>query len=428
MNCRPTLTTSSTNMSTSELDVELVISELGELREEQLEEVLDHLQISIKPEGKKEKYKTIVKYLLSDTLEDMEDQGIPMLGEVFDKIASLKEKSTPYRRPPTKRDRLSGFQFPTKRVSDFQEPAELSEDERMKHFLMKEFKITGKIDGSDSKDSLSYSSLCYQIQNGLKRGYQEIHIVNAVIRAFTPTHPLRQYLEGRETVTFPEMSRILRYYFREKDAASLFTTLVNARQGGSETVSDFILRLMNLRHKILFVAKGEEDDKGFSAAFVQKNFLHSALTGIREDHIRAQLRPILKCPDISDEEIMAGLMEILSEETAHDDKVKGVEKRKRALGVGATAVNEIGVPQQQHKIEKRNPLKDELEDMKGKISELTDLFHASCLAVESSKRKIVGEFRQCQKCEKSKEDIKCTHCYICGSDEHYWAGCKSKNE
>ena len=404
-------------MSTSGIDVETIISELGELNEEQLGEVLDHLNFQDQPEGKKNRYKAIVRYLLSDDLQSQEDQGVPILEDLDEKIRTFVS-----RRPPTKRDRLSGFQFPSRNVSDFQEPAPLTEDDRFQNLLMKEFKITGKIDGKDGKDSLSYSSLCFQIQNGLKRGYKEFHIVNAVIKAISPVHPLRQYLEGRETVTFSEMSRILRYYFREKDAASLFTTLVNARQDPQEPVGDFLLRLMNLRHKILFVARGEEDDKGFSPAFVQKNFLHSALTGLRDDHIRAQLRPLLKCVDITDEEIMAGIMEILSEETAHEDKLK---RPKKAITGGINEIEATPPP----KPEKRNPLKEDIEEIRGQIAELTSLFQACggptcCAAVARKNFRGPG---QCQNCVQNKVD-KCTHCFNCGSEEHYWAGCKQKND
>ena len=152
-------------MSTSGIDVETIISELGELNEEQLGEVLDHLNFQDQPEGKKNRYKAIVRYLLSDDLQSQEDQGVPILEDLDEKIRTFVS-----RKPPTKRDRLSGFQFPSRNVSDFQEPAPLTEDDRFQNLLMKEFKITGKIDGKDGKDSLSYSSLCFQIQNGLKRG------------------------------------------------------------------------------------------------------------------------------------------------------------------------------------------------------------------------------------------------------------------
>lgn len=50
----------------------------------------------------------------------------------------------------------------------------------------KEFKISGQIGDSRQKDRLSFTSLAHQINTGLKRGYKEEEIVEAVIRAINP--------------------------------------------------------------------------------------------------------------------------------------------------------------------------------------------------------------------------------------------------
>lgn len=46
----------------------------------------------------------------------------------------------------------------------------------------KDFKIFGQIGEPNQKDKLSFSSLEHQVENGLRKGYTELEIVEAVIR------------------------------------------------------------------------------------------------------------------------------------------------------------------------------------------------------------------------------------------------------
>lgn len=80
----------------------------------------------------------------------------------------------------------------------------------------KGFKIVGQIGEPDQRDKLTYSSLAHQIENGLKRGYPEAEIVDAVIRAISPGLQLRSYLEGKPDLTLPILRCILHSHFQEK--------------------------------------------------------------------------------------------------------------------------------------------------------------------------------------------------------------------
>ena len=52
--------------------------------------------------------------------------------------------------------------------------------------LRREFKIPGVVAGDNYKDGLSFVSLVRQIESGIKAGYKESEIVEAVIRAVSP--------------------------------------------------------------------------------------------------------------------------------------------------------------------------------------------------------------------------------------------------
>lgn len=116
----------------------------------------------------------------------------------------------------------------------------------------KEFRISGHVGELTSRDTLSFSSLEHQIESGLRKGYEEIEIVEAVIHAVSPGLRLRSYLEGKTDLTLFALRQILRAHYAEKDAMVLYQQLANAMQGSGETALDFLVRVLDLRQKILF--------------------------------------------------------------------------------------------------------------------------------------------------------------------------------
>lgn len=52
--------------------------------------------------------------------------------------------------------------------------------------LRKEFRISGQIGEAGQKDKLSYTSLTNQIESGVKKGYSDVEIIEAVVRAVSP--------------------------------------------------------------------------------------------------------------------------------------------------------------------------------------------------------------------------------------------------
>ena len=153
----------------------------------------------------------------------------------------------------------------------------LTNDEKLHTFIkFKEYKINGKIGTPGQKDRLTFSSLIFQINNGLKKGHiSEYEICDAVIKSIAPDLTLRTYLEGKDNLSLKTLSRIFRSHFKEPNATSLFTELCNSKQLPSESAQEFVGRLMSLRQKMLFISK--EDNCGYSEALVQDRFLHTIL-------------------------------------------------------------------------------------------------------------------------------------------------------
>lgn len=56
---------------------------------------------------------------------------------------------------------------------------------------------------------MTFSSLACQIKNSRNRGYPEIEIVDAVVRAISSSLQLRSYLEGKPNLTLPTLRCII---------------------------------------------------------------------------------------------------------------------------------------------------------------------------------------------------------------------------
>ena len=135
-------------------------------------------------------------------------------------------------------------------------PSTLTNDEKLHTFIKyQEYKINGKIGTPGQKNRVTFSSLIFQIKNGLKKGYSEHEICDAVIKSIAPYLALRTYLVGKYNLNLKTLSRIVRSHFKETNATSLFTKLSNSKQLPSESAEEFVVRLTSLGQKILFISR-----------------------------------------------------------------------------------------------------------------------------------------------------------------------------
>ena len=291
---------------------------------------------------------------------------------------------------------------------------------------LKEFKINGKIGTPGQKDKLTFLSLVYQIQNGVKRNYSESDICDAVIKSISPELPLRAYLEGKYNLDLRILSKILRSHFKELDATALFTLLGSTCQKHNESAQEFVMRLMSLRQKVLFVSK--EDSYQYDHRLVQKPFVHALLTGLKNDNLRSELRAVLKDEVISDEDILEKLSLAVIEENAHLEKFCSL---KISLNVNSVTAEEKSTNKPDNeKPKKDNPLLTEIKTLQAQVSQLTALkddvdFLKQTINHESKPSRKYRPRDKCSFCTDA--DQKCEHFFLCGSTEHFRAGCKRKS-
>lgn len=152
--------------------------------------------------------------------------------------------------------------------------------------MKRDFKIVGQ------RDRITFSSLMRQIDAGHEKGYSDKELIEGVIRSISAGMRLRSYLESKEDLTLSTLRNILEV-FKEGDATSLYKELSFASQGQNKSCQEFVIRLLDLRQKIVQASKRVDAPLRYDPDLVQKLFLDSLSTGITNGSIRMELRLLL---------------------------------------------------------------------------------------------------------------------------------------
>ena len=135
-------------------------------------------------------------------------------------------------------------------------------------------------------------------------GYKESEIVEAVIRAVSPSLKLRSYLEMIQDLPLSRLRQIMKAHFKQKSATELNQELCVLHQEASESPQDFLVRALNLKQQIIFVSNATDGSIKYEPSLVQALFLHVIQTGLQDEAIRAKLRPLLEVTSVTDKQLM----------------------------------------------------------------------------------------------------------------------------
>ena len=97
-------------------------------------------------------------------------------------------------------------------------------------------------------------SLVRQIETAVIKKYTETEIIEAVLKAILPGSNLRSYLECRQDLDLPQLKKIIRAHYKEKNATELYQELSNVAQSAKEDPTEFLMRALVLRQKVLFAS------------------------------------------------------------------------------------------------------------------------------------------------------------------------------
>lgn len=241
----------------------------------------------------------------------------------------------------------------------------------------KEFKIAGQIGEPGQKDCLTFSSLAWQIEQGLLKGFPETEIVDAVIRAIVPGMQLRSYLEGKSDLALPTLRRILRCHYQEKSTTELYKKLSSEAQGIKETPQNFLIRTLDLRQKILFASQESESGLRYDPVLVQNMFLHTVMTGLQNDNIKRDLQPSLEQAGVSDELLFEKLNISCAYESERQEKKK-MNTPQRSVTVHSAQSDHTNIEKKEKinhlsQSKSQTDILSELQEMKANMTLLKDL-------------------------------------------------------
>ncbi len=197
--------------------------------------------------------------------------------------------------------------------------------------LRLKLKISGTIGQPGETNKLNFISLVHQIEGAISKGYSDVEVREAVIKAISSGMTLRNFLEGTPGLSLPKLRKILRSHYKEKSATELYKALSTLAQAPNEDAQTFLFRALELRQRVIFTSKEVDSKIQYDPRMIQNLFLHSLETGLRDESIRSKLRPFLQDPTIPDEDLIGQMNVIFSEEQEREVKF-GKRPQKIATG------------------------------------------------------------------------------------------------
>ncbi|CAB3994114.1 Hypothetical predicted protein [Paramuricea clavata] len=184
----------------------------------------------------------------------------------------------------------------------------------------RDFKIFGTIRDESHKDGLSFVSLGRQIDTGIESGNKETEIIEAVIRAVSPSLKLRSHLEIMSELSLSPLKQILRAHCKEKSATEIYKELaqfVPRSQRICPRFPDSSYEFTPTSHILITNSRYVK----YEPSLVQSLFIHVVETGLQQESIRAKLRHLLEKLSVNDEELMDRVNLAVSVETERQNKM-----------------------------------------------------------------------------------------------------------
>ncbi len=327
--------------------------------------------------------------------------------------------------------------------------------------LRRGFRVFGQIGEAGQKEKLSYTSFNIQIESGVRKGYAEAEIIEAVIRAVSPGLPLRELLEIKRDLTLSTLKTILRGHYKIDSSSDLLHRLMNISQEPKESAQSFLFRAIELKEKLLWTSGDEQDGEQFSPELIQRKFLRSVETGLLNDAVKFQIKPYLSDPKVADEVLIEKIGEAANLELERQTKLKKAVTQKPLRLSEVQAVEHVCGTKQpmSSEMETQGQRKDTLmkdiiigkdkkkqiqgketdnetakaiEDLRANVMEMTKVFRETMEATRSQFHPPVTLLRTerrskgCRSCQEAQRGEECRHCYRCGQDGHLSRGCRQQ--
>ena len=136
---------------------------------------------------------------------------------------------------------------------------------------------------------------------------------------------IRSYLNGIQienpaTLTLQLLIRILCTHFLMQDASTVLTEMQNSMQTDDEMENQFCVRMMKMRQDVMILSR--QEGLRYEEELVQDCFQHAVYTGLRNNHVRQQLKYLLKGSQVPDADLLQETADISMMEKERLDKMK----------------------------------------------------------------------------------------------------------
>ena len=117
------------------------------------------------------------------------------------------------------------------------------------------------------------------------------------------------------------LRQITKAHLKQKSETELYQEISVLHQRASESPQDFLLRTLNLKQQIIFVSNATDGTIKYELSLVEALLLHFLETGLKDETVRAKLRPLLEVATVTDEQLIAKVNRIMSAEREHQKKM-----------------------------------------------------------------------------------------------------------
>ena len=366
-----------------------VLQLVPKLSELQLLEITDNLSLKLTDKPKSDRKKALrnllKRHIESSELEDSEDEGLAVFQKLLtdikelikdevdeddkgkvvteaklklDQLRETLKSDNPGEKSESSKSKFSGEESSSKSV--------ISQDyQKLK--VQRDFRIKNGTIGGENQ--LDYGNLCFQIKEGLASGYSEKEIISAVLKATKPGTELQIYLIRARDLTFEDFKVTLREYYKVRESHKIMDEMVATVQKPKQPLLKYVMKMCALRDEILDVMQGEECPQ--DSRLVQRRFVESLLSGIREPTIRLEMQSVLK-QNVSDTLLFKEVNQIM---TRVEENEKKLELEGKAIGVKAVEVQEGGKKGQRSKEDERRD--SELAALTAQVQKLEALVRST---------------------------------------------------
>ena len=148
-------------------------------------------------------------------------------------------------------------------------------------------------------------------------------------------------------------------------------------------------------------------------------FLRTVETGLQDESIRAKRRPYLKDTSILDEDLMQLLNAAVSSESERSRKLKSQPNTNVKLSRQTSQVS--------GKKDNSEKVMAAIKDIRTEVESLhTEIKEAKTNDGARQRNQRVPRKPLCTSRQQSRQNS-CIHCYICGADNHFAAGCRNRS-